>query len=52
LAPEDQEKNSFITSMGNYHYKVMPFGLKSAGFTYQIMVMKIFGAQIRRYGSL
>ena len=35
LAPEDQEKTSFITLGGNYHYTVMPFGLNNAGVTYQ-----------------
>ena len=35
LAPEDQEKTSFITLGGNYHYTVMPFRLNNAGATYQ-----------------
>ena len=34
LALDDQEKTSFVTLVGNYHYKVMPFCLKNAGFTY------------------
>ena len=34
LAPEDQEKTSFISPEGNYHYTVMPFKLKNAGVTY------------------
>ncbi|XP_012827728.1 PREDICTED: uncharacterized protein LOC105949008 [Erythranthe guttata] len=31
LAPEDQERASFITDQGIYCYQVMPFGLKNAG---------------------
>ena len=31
LALEDQEKIAFVTPTGNYHYKVMPFGLKTQG---------------------
>jgi len=34
LAPKDQEKTSFISPEGNYHYTVMPFELKNAGATY------------------
>ena len=34
LALEDQEKTTFVTPIRNYHYKVMPFGLKNAGSTY------------------
>ena len=30
LALDDQEKTAFVTSIGNYHYKVRPFGLKNA----------------------
>ena len=34
LAPEDQEKTALVTPTGNYHYKVMPFGIKDAGSIY------------------
>ena len=46
LALSDQEKTSFVTPIGNYHYKVMPFGLKNAGFTYQRMITRIFEPQL------
>ena len=35
LALDDQEKTTFVTPVGNYHHKVMPFGLKNARSTYQ-----------------
>ena len=34
LATEYQEKTSFISPKGNYHYTVMPFELKNVGATY------------------
>ena len=46
LALDDQEKTSFVTPVGNYHYKVMHFGLKNAGSTYQRMMTKMFEAQM------
>jgi reverse transcriptase-like protein len=48
LAPEDQPHTAFITNAGVYCYKVMPFGLKNAGATYQRMVNKVFQNQIGR----
>ena len=46
LALDDQEKTSFVTPIGNYHYKVMPFGLKNAGSTYQRIMTKMFKSQM------
>ena len=42
LALDDQEKTAFVTPTGNYHYKVIPFGLKNAGSTYQRMMTEMF----------
>ena len=46
LALDDQEKTAFVTSIGNYHYKVMHFGLKNARSTYQRMMTKMFESQL------
>ncbi|KAI3759391.1 hypothetical protein L6452_07168 [Arctium lappa] len=37
-----QEKTTFMTDKGIYCYKVMPFGLKNTGSTYQRLVNKMF----------
>ena len=42
----DQEKTSFITNQGMFCYKVMSFGLKNAGPTYQRLVNHMFCPQI------
>ena len=34
LTLDDQEMTAFVTPIGNYHYKVMPFDLKNARATY------------------
>jgi hypothetical protein len=44
----DQEKTAFITDWGLYCYKMMPFGLKNAGATYQRLVNRMFRNQIGR----
>jgi hypothetical protein len=46
LSTEDREKTAFISPLRVYYYKVMPFGLKNVGATYQRMVTKMFKDQI------
>ena len=46
IDPNDQEKTSFVTAQGTYCYRVMPFGLKNAGATYQRLVNRMFQKQI------
>ena len=46
LALTDQEKTTFVTPIRNYHYKVMHFGLKNAGLTYQRMMTRMFEPQL------
>ena len=48
MVPEDEEKTAFITNRRLYYYRVMPFGLKNEGATYQRLVNKIFKEQIGR----
>ena len=48
LVLEDQEKTAFVTPTGNYRYKVMPFGLKNAGSTYQRMMTRMFEPQLSK----
>ena len=45
---DDQEKTSFVTSQGLFCYRVMPFGLKNAGATYQRLMNRMFTPQIGR----
>ncbi|XP_021807305.1 uncharacterized protein LOC110751178 [Prunus avium] len=45
---DDKAKTSFIIERGTYCYKVMPFGVKNVGATYQGLVNKIFKEQIGR----
>jgi hypothetical protein len=46
LHPGDEDKTAFITPHGIYCYKVVTFGLKSAGATYQKAIQKCLKTQI------
>ena len=42
MASEDMENTTFLTMWGAFCYKVMPFGLKNAGATYQRAMVMLF----------
>ena len=42
IALEDMEKTTFLTMWGTFCYKVMLFGLKNAGETYQRAMVTLF----------
>ncbi|KAG8504210.1 hypothetical protein CXB51_002512 [Gossypium anomalum] len=42
MHPEDMEKTTFVTMWGTFCYKVMPFGLKNTGATYQRAMVTLF----------
>nr|KYP59334.1 Transposon Ty3-G Gag-Pol polyprotein [Cajanus cajan] len=44
--PPKEGKTAFITDSSNFCYKVMPFGLRNAGATYQRLMDEIFRHQI------
>jgi hypothetical protein len=46
LKEEDQIKTSFITLFGAFCYITMPFGLKSAGATYQRGIQRCLYSQL------
>ena len=48
LAVEDREKTTLISPEANYHYTVMPFGLKNAGAMYQRMMTRMLWDKIGR----
>lgn len=48
MAPKDEELTVFRTPKGIYCFKVMPFGLKNAGATYQRAMQKIFDEMLHK----
>ena len=45
---EDWIHTAFVTQNGLFYYKVMPFGFKNAGATYQCLMTKMFTKQLGR----
>ncbi|GLU16821.1 hypothetical protein SLE2022_332350 [Rubroshorea leprosula] len=48
MDPKDEELTAFRTPKGIYCYKVMPFGLKNAGATYQRAMQMIFSDMLHK----
>nr|GMD06109.1 uncharacterized protein LOC109150426 [Ipomoea batatas] len=48
MAPEDEKLTAFRTPKCIYCYKVMPFGLKNAGATYQRAMQRIFDDMLHK----
>ena len=42
MAPKDMEKTNFVTLWRTFYYKVMSFGLKNVGATYQRAMVVLF----------
>jgi len=48
MHPRDECKTTFMTEMCCYCYKVMPFGLKNAGATYQRLMERVLAPMLGR----
>ena len=48
MSEKDRIHIAFITERGLYCYKVIPFGLKNAGATYQRLINRMFSKYIGR----
>lgn len=48
VAPNNVDKTTFITPWGTFCYKVMPFGLKNVGATYQRVMVTLFHDMIHK----
>ncbi|XP_068474937.1 uncharacterized protein [Phaseolus vulgaris] len=48
MHPRDEMKTAFMTKTCSYCYKVMPFGLKNAGATYQRLMDKVLAPMLGR----
>ena len=48
MHPRDECKTTFMTELSCYCYKVMPFGLKNAGVTYQRLMDRVLAPMLGR----
>jgi len=48
MVPEDMEKTTFVTLWGTLYYKVISFGLKNVGATYQRAMVALFHDMMHR----
>jgi len=48
MHPRDESKTAFMTETSSYCYKVMPFGLKNTGATYQRLMDKVLAPMLGR----
>ncbi|XP_068504433.1 uncharacterized protein [Phaseolus vulgaris] len=48
MHPRDESKTAFMTETCSYCYKVMPFGLKNAGTTYQRLMDRVLAPMLGR----
>nr|KYP70636.1 Transposon Ty3-G Gag-Pol polyprotein [Cajanus cajan] len=48
MHPTDEDKTAFIADQANFCYRVMPFGSKNAGATYQRLMDKVLVNQLGR----
>jgi len=46
MHPRDESKTAFMTETSSYCYRVMPFGLKNAGATYQRLMDKVLAPML------
>ena len=48
MTPEDMEKTTLVTLWGTFYYKVMFFGLKNVGATYQRAMVSLFNDMMQK----